>query len=634
METDRLGIASEYEDAFGRNRATSDETRAAIIAAMRVSPGARFPKPRVCVIDLRKPNRPKLDRGQLRLEGGGVLDVSDRLPIELPLGYHDFYNAPRGRERRTRIIVTPGACHAAPDEPIWGWVAQLYAARSRASWGMGDLADLRMIARWAHDQGASLVQVNPLPAVDPVLPQESSPYFPTSRRFRNPLYLRIEDVPGAETLGTELRELATAGRALNAERHIRRDDVYRLKQAALEKIWSCVGATVRRDPRFRTYCEDLGASLREFAIYSALVERFGADWSTWDAGYRRPDAPAVAPFAEQNADRVAYHQWLQWLVDQQLSAVDGVAVMQDLPIGFSGRGADAWTWQDVLADGVTVGAPPDLYNTQGQNWGFPPWIPSKLQEADYEPFVQTIRAMLRHAGGLRIDHVMGLFRLFWIPAGMSAVDGTYVKYPAADLLNIISLESVRAGAFVVGEDLGTVGQNVRRMLAAANILSTRLLYFEKVPPTKYPKLAMAAVTTHDLPTVAGLWNGSDLAAQQKLELQPDAAAFSLIHNRLQELTGLAPGAATEDVVRATYDALGKSPSAVVTATLEDALAVEERPNMPATTWQWPNWQIALPEPLETLIESPLANDIADSLNRSRRRGAPPAPADQPELRAG
>jgi 4-alpha-glucanotransferase len=331
---------------------------------------------------------------------------------------------------------------------------------------------------------------------------------------------------------------------------------------------------------------------------------------------------------------VDYHQWLQWLVDQQLAAVDGVAVMQDLPIGFSGRGADAWTWQDVLADGVTVGAPPDLYNTQGQNWGFPPWIPSKLQDADYEPFVQTIRAMLRHAGGLRIDHVMGLFRLFWIPAGMSAVDGTYVKYPAADLLNIISLESVRAGAFVVGEDLGTVGQNVRRMLAAANILSTRLLYFEKVPPTKYPKLAMAAVTTHDLPTVAGLWSGSDLAAQQTMDLQPDAAAFSLIHNRLQALTGLAPDAPTVDVVRATYEALGRSPSAVVTATLEDALAVEERPNMPATTWQWPNWRIALPEPLETLVEAPLAAEIAQSLTRSRRRSAPAAPADQPELRAG
>jgi len=634
METDRLGIASEYEDAFGRNRATSDATRSTIIAAMRLSPDARRAKPRVCVIDLRKPNRPKLGKGQLRFEGGGTLDVAERLPAELPLGYHDFYDAPRGRERRTRVIVTPGACHAAPDNPIWGWAAQLYAARSHGSWGMGDLADLRVIARWAQTHGASLVQVNPLPAVDPILPQESSPYFPTSRRFRNPLYLRIEEVAGAETLGAELGELAAAGRALNAERHIRRDDVYRLKQAALEKIWSRVGETVRRDPRYLTFCEDLGASLREFAIFSTLVEQFGANWSDWDAGYRRPEGPGIARFAEQHSDRIAYHQWLQWLVDLQLAAVDGVAVMQDLPIGFSGRGADAWTWQDVLAEGVTVGAPPDLYNTQGQNWGFPPWIPAKLQDADYEPFVQTIRAMLRHAGGLRIDHVMGLFRLFWIPAGMSAVEGTYVKYPAADLLNIISLESVRAGAFVVGEDLGTVGQNVRRMLAAANILSTRLLYFEKVPPTKYPKLAMAAVTTHDLPTVAGLWSGSDLAAQQTMGLQPDAAAFSLIHNRLQELTGLPHEAPAAEVVQATYEALGRSPSAVVTATLEDALAVEERPNMPATTHEWPNWRIALPAPLETLIESPLAAEIAKSLTRSRRKSVPAATSDQPELRAG
>ena len=618
---DRLGIASAYEDAFGRSRATSDETRAAIVAAMGVNPAARRLKPRVCVIDLRKPNRPRLGPGELRLEDGAVLQVPDRLPVELPLGYHDFYDSPRGRERRTRVIVTPGACHAAPTEPVWGWAAQLYAARSRGSWGMGDLADLKTLARWASGQGAALIQVNPLPAVDPVLPQESSPYFPTSRRFRNPLYLRIEEVPGAETLGAELTELATAGKALNAEPLILRDDIFRLKQKALEKIWQRVGPTVRDDARFRSFCKSLGASLREFAVYCVLSEKFGGNWDRWDIEYRRPETPAVARFAAENADRVVYHEWLQWLLDLQLAAVEGVAVMQDLPIGFSGRGADAWTWQDVLADGVTVGAPPDLYNTQGQNWGFPPWIPTKLQEADYQPFVETIRAMLRHAGGLRIDHVMGLFRLFWIPAGMSAVDGTYVTYPAADLLNIISLESHRAGAFVVGEDLGTVGQNVRRMLAAAGILSTRLLYFEKVPPTKYPKLAMAAVTTHDLPTIAGLWSGSDLKAQDTMGLQPDAAAFALIHSRLQALTKLPPEASKTDVVRATYDVLGHAQSAVVTATLEDALAVEERPNMPATTHEWPNWRIALPEPLEDLMESPLAAEIASSLGRARHRAS-------------
>jgi len=353
-----------------------------------------------------------------------------------------------------------------------------------------------------------------------------------------------------------------------------------------------------------------------------LVERFGADWSQWDVAFRSPDAPCIERFAAENSRRVEYFEWLQWLLDVQLSAAgNSLPIVQDMPIGISPRGADAWTWQGVLAEGVTVGAPPDLYNTQGQNWGLPPWTPRRLQAAQYEPFVQTIRALLRHAGGLRIDHVMGLFRLFWIPAGMSAIDGTYVEYPAADLLNIVALESHRARAFVVGEDLGTVGKNVRQMLAAARILSNRLLWFEEHAASDFPKLALAAVTTHDLPTVAGLWTGSDLATQESLGLRPDAAATAAIRNRLSAMIGLDERAATTDVVRATYEVLSRAPSALVTATLEDASAVERRPNMPATTYQWPNWCIPLPTPLESLFESPLAQSIAQSLSGREIRSA-------------
>ncbi|MBI2826468.1 MAG: 4-alpha-glucanotransferase [Planctomycetia bacterium] len=631
MKTDRYKIADAYEDAFGVRRETTPATRAAVRAAMRVEGDGPLRPPPVYVLDRRKGTLPHVGRGDLRLEDGTSLAVDDGLPADLPLGYHDFL--PADGKEPIRLIVSPGQCYPPPELLAWGWSAQLYAARSQASWGMGDLADLRSLARWSRGQGAGFVLVNPLPAVDPVPAQESSPYYPSSRRFRNPLYLRVEDVPGATAMGEELAELAAEGRRLNGDRRIRRDEVFRLKQAALARLWERFGG----DPAFDRFRREQGRALVEFATFCTLVDKFGPDWGRWEAEYRRPNAPGVPRFATENARRIEYHQWLQWLVDRQLEAAGNeLPIVEDMPIGVTARGADAWAWQDVLADGMSVGAPPDIYNTQGQNWGFPPWIPHRLQAAKYEPFVQTIRAMLSHAGGLRIDHVLGLFRLFWIPYGMSPVEGTYVRYPAEDLLAIIALESDRARAFVVGEDLGTVGNNVRRMLAAARMLSYRLLWFESQPTSRYPKLAMAAVTTHDLPTVAGLWNGSDLAAQESLGLKPNAEAIGAIRDRVRKMTRLAETASEAEAVRATYELLGRAPSAVVTATLDDALEVSERPNMPATTFEWPNWCLSLPAPLETLMASPLAGAIAESLSgrAGRAEGATKAGEKAPGANAG
>jgi 4-alpha-glucanotransferase len=611
MDTDCHGIAHQFQDAFGVLRVTSRSTRDAIRRAMHADEPAT--EPRVRVVNLRRKSAYRVGSGQLLLEEGGVLSISDRLPADVPLGYHDFL--PEGSNAPIRLIVSPGRCQAPPAKMSWGWAVQLYAARSATSWGMGDLADLRSLATWSKGLGAAFLLVNPLPAVDPVLPQEASPYFPTSRRFRNPLYLRIEEIAGAGELGHLLEPLATAGRQLQQQDRIRRDEVFRLKKQALELLWNRFSGS----PTFESYRGELGAPLRQFATFCVLVERFGSDWSKWDAEYRRPEAPGIARFAAENARRVAYHEWLQWLLDVQLSAAGTLPIVQDMPIGINPRGADAWTWQDVLAEAVSIGAPPDMYNTQGQNWGMPPWTPRRLQAAKYEPFVQTIRALLRHAGGLRIDHVMGLFRLYWIPDGESAVNGTYVEYPAEDLLNIVALESHRAGAFVVGEDLGTVGKNVRQMLAAARILSNRLLWFEDHPTRDYPRLALAAVTTHDLPTIAGLWSGSDLAKQQTLGLSPNAEATNEIRDKLRVMTGLANDAPAVDVVRKTYELMAEAPSALVTATLEDALAIEERPNMPATTYQWPNWCIPLSEKLEALFQAPLAHSIASSLSSRGKR---------------
>jgi 4-alpha-glucanotransferase len=621
MDTDCHGIAHQFEDAFGVLRVTSRATRDAIRHAMRAD-GAPEPEPRVRVLDRRHRSALTVGTGDLRLEGGTSLTIEGQLPPDIPFGYHDFL--PRGAKEPIRLIISPGQCPAPPDK-IWGWAAQLYAVRSQTSWGMGDMADLRTLASWARQQGAGFVLVNPLPAVDPVVPQEPSPYYPTSRRFRNPLYIYVEEVPGARQLGEELDRLVAAGRALNQTSRIERDKVFAAKHQALEKIWQ----GFRGDPAFDEFRRQWGAPLRQFATFCALVEKLGADWSRWSADYARPDAPGVARFEADNIRRVEYHEWLQWLMDVQLAhANTALPIVQDMPIGIATRGADAWTWQDVLADGVSVGAPPDMYNTQGQNWGIPPWAPRLLKQAKYEPFIQTIRALLRHAGGLRIDHVMGLFRLFWIPNGKPAVDGTYVEYPAEDLLNIVALESHRSGAFVIGEDLGTVGKNVRRMLADARILSNRLLWFESHAPRDYPRLALAAVTTHDLPTIAGLWTGSDLAAQEALDLRPNAEATNAIRDRLREMTGMAATASAPDVVRATYRLLAEAPSTVLTATLEDALAVEKRPNMPATINEWPNWRIPLPVPLEELVESPLARDIAAALSARECSPAASPPAHQ------
>jgi 4-alpha-glucanotransferase len=477
---------------------------------------------------------------------------------------------------------------------------------------MGDLGDLRRLATWsAQELDAALVLVNPLHAALPGVPQTASPYFPSSRRFRNPLYLRIEDVPGAEGLDA-IDELAAAGRALNADRRIDRDAVYRLKQEALEGIWD----RFPDDPAFDAFCDAEGAALESYATFCALVEEFGSPWDEWPAPYRHPERPPVAEFRQAHQRRVRFHQWLQWLLSRQLDeAGTNVPLVHDLAVGVDPAGADAWMWQDVMSRDMAVGAPPDEFNTLGQDWGVPPFDPWKLRAAGYEPFIETVRSALRHAGGMRLDHVMGLYRLFWIPRGGSPADGTYVQYPAGDLLDIVALESQRAGAYVVGEDLGTVEDHVRSDLAERDVLSYRVLWFERQPPARWPEKALAAVTTHDLPTVAGLWTGRDLDAQRALDMHPNEEAVAATRSFLAGLAGGAEDVPAEEVVLAAYRTLGETPCLLLTGTLDDALAVEERPNMPGTTDEWPNWSIALPLPLEELEDHPGPCRVAQALRR-------------------
>jgi 4-alpha-glucanotransferase len=614
MNQDSWGIDDGYEDALGRWHATPEATRSALLSAMGLEARGERPAAWTSVRVLRPRQETSLQGpAELKLEDGTVLRVNTTLPPDLPLGYHELLPLDGGAS--VALIVSPGRCYLPANRSLWGWSAQLYALRSQGSWGIGDLADLRRLARWSSQEvGAGILLINPLHAATPILPQQPSPYFPSSRRYRNPLYLHIEDVPGATEAGTDLERLVKAGQALNRERHIDRDAIVRLKMQALERLWS----RFPDDPMFECYCAEQGEDLRQFAVFCVLAEHYGRRWRDWPEAYRRPDAPAVARFAADRADRIRFHQWLQWLLDAQLSrAAAELPLMQDLPIGADPDGADAWAWQDLLATDVTVGVPPDEYNTLGQDWRLPPFVPWKLRAAAYRPFRQVIRATLRHAGGLRIDHVMGLFRLYWIPQSAGPRMGAFVRYPAEDLLAIVALESHRARAFIVGEDLGPVEKAAQAQLAAHRILSYRLLWFETEPPARYPELALAAITTHDLPTIAGLWSGADLQSQYDLSLQPNEAGLHEMRQRLRRMTSLPESAPVHEVIVGAHQLLAEAPSIVVTATLEDAMAVEERPNMPNTTTEWPNWSLALPLPLEAFEVSPLARAIGEALRRRR-----------------
>ena len=481
---------------------------------------------------------------------------------------------------------------------------------------MGDLGDLRLLGEWASSLGAEVVVLNPLHAGLPLLPQEPSPYFASSRCFRNPLYLRVEDVPGAAHRA-DLERAAAAGQALNRSRTIDRDQVWRLKLEILEEVWLGSAARSGGDPDFARYSARQGDLLADYATFCVLCEEHGRGWSEWPVGLRRPGTAPVRAFAEVHGERVRFHAWLQWLVDAQLArAAETVGLVHDLAIGADPAGADAWLWQDSLALSAKVGAPPDEFNIEGQDWSFPPFDPWRLRAAGFEPFVRIVRSALSHAAGLRIDHVAGLFRLFWIPEEVAPADGVYVRYPWQEMLAILALESVRAGAWVVGEDLGTVEPYVREEMDRRSLLSTRLVWFEPDPPPRYPERSLAAVTTHDLPTIAGLWTRSDLDDQDRSGVAPATESLEGMRQRLSYWLGVPEDAPVRNVIVGTHQLLGQASSAVIVASLEDTQAVEERPNLPGTTSeQRPNWSLALPRPLEDMAEDPLALNIAAGLER-------------------
>ena len=597
-------VQHSYIDAYGATREVAPDVHAAVVAAM----GPDAPDADAVAVVRRGARLPVA--GELVLEDGSRLGRADSMPADAPYGYHRLT---RDDGDEQLVITGPGRCHLPTGLRAWGWAIQLAATRSRNSWGIGDLADLRELGAWSASAGAGFMAVGPLGAPNPGPQPEPSPYYPSTRRFGSPLHLRIEEVPGAELLGEELAGLAAAGRALNAERRIDRERVAAAKMRALERIWSA-----RPDrAAFEAWRVDRGASLERWAAFVVLTERFGAGWHRWPEKYRDPDGPAVAGAAAEDADRVALHAWIQWCFDRQLAdASVPLFRVADMPVGVDPGGFDAWDWQGSLAMEASIGAPPDRFNAAGQVWGLPPFIPHRLRLAAYRPFIETIHAQLRHAGGLRIDHVLGLFRLWWVPSGEDPSRGAYVRSHTDELLEIVALESHRAGALVIGEDLGTVPAGVRDELRRRRLLSTRLALFERVEPARYPQQAFAGVTTHDLPTMAGAWSGADLRDQAASGLTPDATGLALLRSRLARAAYVTAGSPLGEVVERLHRLLAEAPPMLIGATLEDALHVEERPNMPGTVPpQRDNWSLALPSPIEDFGDDRRVRSVVEALHR-------------------
>jgi 4-alpha-glucanotransferase len=701
----RHGIATEYEDWTGRRVLVSETTLVAVLAALGVAAGTEQERNVALTAKLRShwsrrmPSTIvgrtggqtrfwvhvthgdsaavwlELEDGTVRdgvrqvdnftppfdLDGRWVGEASFVLPTDLPLGYHRVHLRSGDFQTSTALIMTPdwlGLPEQLGARRAWGLAAQLYSVRSRQSWGVGDLTDLTDLAVWsASRHGADYLLVNPLHAAGPTTPMEPSPYLPTSRRFFNPVYLRVEAIPEFAELPkrSRIRRLRAevqerAGR-IDA---IDRDNAWAAKRAAL-KLLHRAPRSAGRELSYAAFLDREGRALDHFAIWFVLAEKYGGDWHSWPESLQHPDASGVGAFVEKHSDAVDFHRWLQWQLDEQLASAQSQAiragmslgVMHDLAVGVHPNGADAWALQDALALGVTAGAPPDEFNQLGQDWSQPPWRPDRLDEQEYRPFRALIRAVLRHAGGVRIDHIIGLFRLWWIPRGASPTQGTYVRYDHEAMIGIVALEAHRAGAVVVGEDLGTVEPWVRDYLLLRGLLGTSILWFEldrdgnggPLAAERWREYCLSSVTTHDLPPTAGYLAGDHVRLRESLglltrpvrdELESDRAELAGWMAELRRVGLLEEGREDDPelVVLALYRYLGRTPSRLLGVALTDAVGDRRTQNQPGTTDEYPNWRVPLtgPDGRQVMLEDVFTDRRAAALADAVRAAITPTSA--------
>ncbi len=591
-----------------------------------------------------------------------------KIPVPLPLGYHSV-RIDEVSDQPMQLIVVPRRCYLpesiADGGKRWGITAHLYTMRSERNWGIGDLTDLGDLVDVCSDLGASLIGLNPLHALFSRHPEFASPYSPSSRVFLNTIYLDVEAIADF----AECAEAREAVAAMAEELTALRDSAvvkYRAVVALKQKVLSLLHDSFRRNHPadngnnaramdFERFRQQNGERFRRFALFEALSEHFdGEPWQQWPEAYQRPDSAEVAAFAHDRQANVEFFEYMQWQADLQLAGVVdrveehglGIGLYGDLAIGAAADGADAWSAQDVIVSQASVGAPPDPFNMMGQDWGTPPLHPLALRQMAYEPFIAIVRANMRHAGALRIDHAMGIMHLFWIPAGDSAATGGYVKYPFEDLLGILALESHRSRCMVVGEDLGTVPDGFRERMAAMNILSYKVLYFEKdgdrfKRPGEYPELSLACIATHDLATLIGFWHADDIDLKERVGLYPspkDAHGERTARDNDRRLllnalagegllpAGIDPKKAdrtplTPALAAAIHGYLARSPACVMMVQIDDLMEELEQVNLPGTVDERPNWRRRLSVDANRLSKTPLMRALRVTL-----AGRTPPPA--------
>lgn len=596
---------------------------------------------------------PEGTRLRIETEQGETRAAADQLPP----GVHRLtVTAPDGRIDDAHLIVAPPRLPA-PPERSYGLLVQLYSLLSHRSWGMGDLGDLAELTSWAgRSLGAGFVQVNPLHAAVPGAPTDPSPYRPSSRRFPDPVHLRIEDIPEYAHVADRdrLRTLLERAERLRASvldkgALIDRDAVWELKREALELVHEVPLGPGRR-AAYADYLAEGGEALEDHATWCALAEAHGSDWRGWPPGLRDPRSDETARARRELLDRVDFYCRLAWLTESQLGAAQRTAreagmpvgVVHDLAVGVHPEGADAWAQQAYFAAGMSVGAPPDAFNARGQDWGLPPWRPDRLAESGYAPYRQLLRALFRYTGALRIDHVMGLFRLWWVPQGQPPTEGTYVRYDAEAMLAVLVLEASRAGALVIGEDLGTVEPGVREALRERGVLGTSVLWFERdwegdgrpLPPERWRADCLATATTHDLPPTASRLTGEHVELRDSLglltrpldeeraEAAADTAEWLELLARLGLLHGTGDGADTsseEAQIQAVHRYLLNTPARMVGVWLPDAVGDRRPQNLPGTWDQYPNWRLPIADgegrvmTLEDLAASARLHALVDVL---------------------